>query len=162
MCQSRSLHGRGRQVHSPEGDMTPVMQGPVNDTGEEPFSPSRRVWQNCPCHGRSPAQKSNLNIVPTGSDVCGVLHCSRDGWVGSLDQRAVVPWVTQFREFFSVLGKFAIICRLRRAAAVLEEATHTSRAALRPGTAAVVKVSAGLDCEAVGPGFRCGAWVCKF
>ena len=29
-------------------DMTPVMQGPVNDTGEEPFSPSRRIWQIWP------------------------------------------------------------------------------------------------------------------
>ena len=32
-----------------------------------------------------------------------------------------------------------------RAAAAVEEATHTSRAALRPGTAAVVKISAGLE-----------------
>ena len=38
-----------------------------------------------------------------------------------------------------------------RVAAATEEATHTSRAALRPGTAAMVKISAGLDCEAVGP-----------
>ena len=42
-------------------------------------------------------------------------------------------------------------CASPRAAAAIEEATHTSRAALRPGTAAVVKTSAGLDCEAVGP-----------
>ena len=33
----------------------------------------------------------------------------------------------------------------------MEEATNTFRAALRPGTAAVVKMSAGLDCEAVSP-----------
>ena len=32
----------------------------------------------------------------------------------------------------------------------MEDATHTSRAALRPGTAEV-KISAGLDCEAVSP-----------
>ena len=40
-----------------------------------------------------------------------------------------------------------------RAAAALEEATHTSRAALRPGTAAIVKKkrSAGLDCASVSP-----------
>ena len=38
-----------------------------------------------------------------------------------------------------------------RAAAALGEATHTSRAALRPGTAAVVRISACLDCEAVRP-----------
>ena len=33
-------------------------------------------------------------------------------------------------------------------------ATHTSRAALRPGTAAVVSISAGLDCVLVKP---CGS-----
>ena len=50
-----------------------------------------------------------------------------------------------------------------RAAAAMEEATHTSRAALRPGTAAVLKISAGLDCEAVKPsGFRSDARICKF
>ena len=38
-----------------------------------------------------------------------------------------------------------------RAAGAMEEATHTSRAALRPGTAAEVRISAGLDCEAVSP-----------
>ena len=37
-----------------------------------------------------------------------------------------------------------------RAAAAMEEATHTSRAALRPGTAAVVKnISRAWTCEAV-------------
>ena len=39
-----------------------------------------------------------------------------------------------------------------------EEATHTSRAALRPGTAAAVKISAGLDCVAVSP-LGSDAWV---
>ena len=40
----------------------------------------------------------------------------------------------------------------------MEEATHTSRAA-----PAVVKISAGLDCEAVSPpGFRSDARICKF
>ena len=38
-----------------------------------------------------------------------------------------------------------------RAAAAVEDATHTSRAALRLGTAAVVKRSAGLDCVSVSP-----------
>ena len=33
----------------------------------------------------------------------------------------------------------------------MEEVTHTSRAALRPGKAAVVKISAGLYCEAESP-----------
>ena len=38
-----------------------------------------------------------------------------------------------------------------RAAATLEKATHTSKAALRPGTRAVVKISAGLECGPVSP-----------
>ena len=33
----------------------------------------------------------------------------------------------------------------------MEEATHTSRAALLWGTAATVKIASGLDCEAVSP-----------
>ena len=50
-----------------------------------------------------------------------------------------------------------------RAAAAMEETTHTFRAAQRPGTAAVVKISAGLDCEAVrSPGFRGNVKVCQF
>ena len=39
----------------------------------------------------------------------------------------------------------------RRAASALEDATHTCTAALRPGTAVVVKRSAGLDCVSVSP-----------
>ena len=38
-----------------------------------------------------------------------------------------------------------------RAAAALEDATHTSKAGLRPRTAAVAKRSAGLDCASVSP-----------
>ena len=38
-----------------------------------------------------------------------------------------------------------------RAAAALEDATDTSRAALRPGSAAVVKISAGVDVASVDP-----------
>ena len=38
-----------------------------------------------------------------------------------------------------------------QAAAALEDATHTSRAALRPETATVVKMSAGLNCVSVSP-----------
>ena len=44
----------------------------------------------------------------------------------------------------------------------MEEATHTSRAALRPETAVMVKISAGLDCEAVSTLVRGCARVCKF
>ena len=61
----------------------------------------------------------------------------------------------QFPDFVSAVREFTIECRLcgvsPRPAAAMEEATHTSRAALRPGTAAAVKISAGLDCEAVSP-----------
>ena len=74
------------------GDMTPVMQGPVNDTGKEPCSPCKRVWQNCPCHGCSLELKRNLNFmvpsvlkrfrkhllaVPAGCNVCCVRHSSQ-------------------------------------------------------------------------------------
>ena len=43
--------------------VVPVMEGSTNDTGEEPLCQCRRVRQNCPCHGCSPAKKSNLNLV---------------------------------------------------------------------------------------------------
>ena len=43
----------------------------------------------------------------------------------------------------------------------MEEATQTSRAALRPWTPAVVKISAGQDCEEVSP-LGSVARVCKF
>ena len=52
------------------------------------------------------------------------------------------------------IGDFIPVVRLfasPRAAARLGEATHTSRAALRLGTAAVVKRSAGPDCVVVSP-----------
>ena len=48
-------------------------------------------------------------------------------------------------EFLSLRSKVACASFLR-AAAALEDATHTSGAAVRPGTATVVKISAGLDC----------------
>ena len=35
-------------------DMSPLMQGSINDTSEEPFCPCRWIWQNCSCHGCSP------------------------------------------------------------------------------------------------------------
>ena len=50
-----------------------------------------------------------------------------------------------------------------RSAAALEEATHTSRAALRPGTAAMMKISARSGLRSCEPcGFRGDAWVCEF
>ena len=91
--QSRSLRGRGLQFHRQEG---PMIQGSINDTGEQPLCPCRRVRQNCPCQGCSPAKKSNLNFmfpsalrrfrrhllaVPAGCDVCCMLQCASDGRV---------------------------------------------------------------------------------
>ena len=109
-------------------DVTPVMHGPIDDTGEEPRCPCRRIWQNCPCHGCSPAKKSNLNFmllsaserfrrhllaVPAGCNVCSVLRCSCDDRVWSPvrwpNERATVnALVTQFRDFVSVVLQFAI------------------------------------------------------
>ena len=63
LCQSQSQRNRGRQVHRREGDMTQVMQGPINDTGEEPLCPRRRIPQNCPCHGCSPTKMIYLDFV---------------------------------------------------------------------------------------------------
>ena len=57
-------------------------------------------------------------------------------------------------------GRRRLLCEVLRnaasaaslcAAAALEDATNTSRAALRPGTSAAVKISAGLDCASVSP-----------
>ena len=33
LCQSRSLRGRGHPFHRQEGDVAPVMEGSINDTG---------------------------------------------------------------------------------------------------------------------------------
>ena len=79
-----------------------------------------------------------------------------------------MPWVAQVWDFMPVVRQFSIRRKrcLRvspRAAAALEEATHTSRAALRPGTAAVVKRSACLDCVPVSLlGSVVMRWVRKF
>ena len=78
----------------------------------------------------------------------------RLGAVAHPQPRGTVNALSQFHDFVSVVREFAIKCRLRcvppRAAAI-EEATQTSRAALRPGIAAVVKISVSLDCEEVSP-----------
>ena len=37
--------------------------GSVNDASEEPLCLRGRVRANCPCHGCSPAKKSNLYFV---------------------------------------------------------------------------------------------------
>ena len=51
------------------------------------------------------------------------------------------------------MREFAIKCRLRcvSPSCRCNGRGHTSRAELRPGTAAVVKISANLDCEVVSP-----------
>ena len=76
-----------------------------------------------------------LLTVAAGRDVRCILQGSGDCWARSTvrcpNQRACVA--------------------SPRAAAVLEDATHTSRAALRPGTAAEVKRSASLHCATVSP-----------
>ena len=76
-------------------EMSPVMQGSMNDTGEESFRSRRWVWQDCPCHGCSPAKENYHDFVfppvlkrfrrpvPTGGNVCCVLKRSNYGWVRS-------------------------------------------------------------------------------
>ena len=86
-----------------------------------------------------------------------MLHSSH-GWMRSTircrhKRAALDTQLPEFSDFISVIACAAS----SRAAAAMEEATRTSRAALRPGTAAVVKISAGGS-----SGFRSGARVCKF
>ena len=56
------------------GDVTPVMQGPTDDTGEEPLCSCPRIWQKCPCHGCPPAWKGNLDFMfhLSGSDFADI------------------------------------------------------------------------------------------
>ena len=155
------------------GDMSSVVQGSVDDACEEPLCPCRRIRENCASHGCPSAWNSDLNFVfqfvmqefrrpvlpvATGGDVSGVLKRSSDGWmrppVRGPNQRALVNiLLPQFSEFHLSCVSFRsnASCEASPRAAAMEEATHTSRAALRPGTAAVVRLSAGLDCEAVTP-----------
>ena len=108
-------------------DVAPVMEGSTNDTGEEPLCPCRRLRQNCPIHGCSPAEKRNLNFmfppalkrfrrhliaIPARRSVCCVLQCSSDGMVWSpirrLDQGSIVnALVAQVWDFIPVVGQFA-------------------------------------------------------
>ena len=144
-------------------DTTLVMQGPISNTSEEPFSPCRRIQQNCPCHGCSPTKQSYLDFVfpsvlerfrrhflpvAAGCDVCCML-CSSDGRVRSPvrrpDKRSTVnALVVQACKFIPVVGRFAVERRLRRVSwgccCVGGGHTHIH-------TAAVVKRSAGLDCD---------------
>ena len=95
-----------------------------------------------------------------GGDVCRVLKHWSDGWmrppVRSPHKRAAVNiLLPRFSHFSSVMRPFTIECRLcsgasPRAAAAMEEATHTRPGPhWSPGTEAVAKISTGLDCEAV-------------
>ena len=88
--------------------------------------------------------------------------------VRSPHMRAVVNTLLhQFPDFISVMRQFTIECRLCSISARCRcngGGTQTSRAALRQGPAAVVRISAGLDCEAVSPlgSVVGGAKVCQF
>ena len=116
--------------------------------------PCRRVRQNCPCHGCSPAKKSNSNFmlqsalkrfrrhllaIPGGR----ILQCSSDGKVWSTIRRAdkgsiVNALVAQVWDFIPTISWTVCDQMTPRDVAALVEATHTSRAALRPGTAAAL------------------------
>ena len=125
--------------------------------------------KGCPCRGCSPPKKSNLNFmfpsalkrfrrhllaILAGCDVCCILQCSSDGRVWSpicRPDKETVNALTQVWHCIAVVGQIAIkVCDQTTPAPRLlgrlsvEEATHTSRAALHPGTAAVVKRAAGV------------------
>ena len=85
-----------------------------------------------------------------------LLSAVEDRFASRVSICAEVLWPTSadcsdWRQCLLRTGAYAACPASPRAAAAMDEATHTSRAAMRPGTAAVVKISAGLDCEAVSP-----------
>ena len=162
------------------GDMSPVVQSSINDAGEEPLGPCWRVWQHCACRGCSPSEESDLGLmfppamkgfrremlpVSAGGDVCRVLKRSSDGRMrppmSTLTGGSEYSVASILRFHFcnaTVHGRMP-----SPRAAAMEEATHTSRAALRPGTAAVdenVSRPGLRNCEP--PGFRGNAKVCQF
>ena len=77
-------------------------------------------------------------------------------------ENALLP---QFQNFISVIrevcDQMPPVLRLRELP-LRWRRPYTPTAALRPGTAAVVKRSAALDCDGEPSGFRSCAWVCKF
>ena len=153
--------------------MSPVMQGTFFDTSEEPFCPCRWIWQRCSCHSCSGEEKRFGSHVSICAEVISPTSAACSDWrqhqlrteafelrrgavarpLSRQDGDSECPVVAIPR--FRFCG--ARVCdqmphALRpRAAEAIEEATNTSRAAPRPGTAAVVKLSAGLACEAVSP-----------
>ena len=105
--------------------------------------------------------RQHLLTVPTAFEFRrgGVAHplSRQEG-----DSECPAVEVPRFR-FCSGRGSTAACAASPRAAAAIEEATHTSRAAPRPGTAVVVKISARPGLRSGEPsGFRSDAWVCKF
>ena len=107
------------------GVVAPMMEGSINDTGEEPLCQCRRVRQNCPCHGCFPAKKSNLNLmfpsalkrfrrhllaVPAGCDVCCTLQCASGRVWGPIrrpDNRSTVnALVAQVWDFIPTVGSW--------------------------------------------------------
>ena len=63
--------------------MTPVMQGPANDTGEEPLCPCQRIRQNWISWFPSALERFRRHLlsVAAGCDVCCILQCMSDSRV---------------------------------------------------------------------------------
>ena len=82
------------------GGVAPVMQGPIDDTGEEPFCPCRRIWQNCPCHDNFGAEA----ISPFRLDAMSAAYAVRRPDKGSTANALV----TQVWEFIPKVGQFTV------------------------------------------------------
>ena len=61
--RNRRSQGRAPRPSVKGWDMTPVMQGSVNDACEEPLRPRRGVWENCAGHGCPSLHESDLDFV---------------------------------------------------------------------------------------------------
>ena len=141
---------------------------------EHPRLPGREAWQHCSRHGGTPPQQGDLDLVPPSrsqrpgrSAVAAarrllrreverarggrVRATSRGPHHGPIDDAGG----REFGNLAPVSSQLPAKRRLRRVAGRIGSVggrhTHTPRAALRPGAAAFVRMSAGLDCVVMSP-----------
>ena len=144
-----------------KADVAPVMKGYVNDTGEEPL-PVPSGWVELPVSWLLSGEEEQFEFhVSIFDEAISLTSAGRSGWMRCLLHTAVCEWqqgvVARPPSRQEVDSECPGDASLGFHSCLLElllhwkSHTHTSRAALRPGTAAVVKMSAGLDCVAVSP-----------
>ena len=159
LCQSRSWPGRGRRVHRQEGrHVSSEIPARSHSARAEGLPVSWLLSSEGELSGFRVADicfPFRLEAVSAAHQSVRVTaRCGRPSAVPSV----AVP---QFHVGSTrVCDQMPPVLRLRELPLQWRRATHTFSAALRPGTAAVVKILAGLECEF--SGFRSNAWVCKF